>query len=155
MNFEPEIASIIAFVLSKAGNPAPYYYNVPESFTYPAMFFPQPEITTRGETFETYALEYTWYINIFCETTEAAQQIARTVLSAIKAARNLVPMIDTAGTVTGEKLRIGDPSVKNIDSGVAQLALSWVSRRPYDHASVTKMQVWDLETDVLDQKKSE
>lgn len=145
MNFEQEIASIIAYTLEKAGNPAPYYYNVPEEFTYPAMYFPQPEINTRGETFNTYAMEYVWYINVFCKTSEAAHEIALTVLSAIKGARNLIPLIDTDGELTGKKLRLDDPSIKIIDSGVAQISLSWTSRRPYDSEDVTKMMTWEIE----------
>ena len=96
MQLEQEVASIMMFALKAGGNPSPYYYDVPEQFKFPAMYFPQPEIITRGETFRTYASEYAWYINIMAETTEAAQEIGLEVLTQLKRARNLVPIVDEA-----------------------------------------------------------
>lgn len=145
MLLEQEIASIIAFALTQAGNPSPYYYNVPEKFDFPAMFFPQPEIRTRGETFRTYAMEYAWYINVLCETTEEAHAKAWAVLTALKRARNYVPLIDTEGEPTGEKLRLDDPSVRPVDTGVVQLTIEWTSRRPYDDPEAQKMMEWEVE----------
>lgn len=134
MQLEQEVASIMMFALKAGGNPSPYYYDVPEQFKFPAMYFPQPEIITRGETFRTYASEYAWYINIMAETTEAAQEIGLEVLTQLKRARNLVPIVDEAGNLTGRKLRLKDPSLRKVDTGVVQLTLEWTSRRPYDLA---------------------
>lgn len=145
MMLEQEIASIMAFALTKAGNPKPFYWDVPERFEFPAMYFPQPEINTRGETFRTYAMEYVWYINVLCETTEDAHAKAWEVLSALKRARNLVPLIEQDGSESGSHLRLDDPSLKTVDSGVVQLGLSWTSRRPYDYDEAVKMQHWDVE----------
>lgn len=132
MQLEQEIASIMMFALKAGGNPAPYYYDVPEQFAFPAMYFPQPEIITRGETFRTYASDYAWYINIMANTTEAAHEIGLAVLTQLKRARNLVPIIDAAGNPMGRKLRLRDPALRRIDTGVVQLTLEWTSRRPYD-----------------------
>ena len=151
MLLEQEIASIMKFALTQAGNPSPYYYNVPEKFVFPAMFFPQPEIRTRGETFHTYAMEYAWYINVLCETTEEAHAKAWDVLTALKQARNCVPLIDTDGEPTGEKLRLDDPSVRPVDTGVVQLTIAWKSRRPYAVPDTSLMQHWTaLVTDLTD-----
>ena len=46
---EQEMASIIRFVLDKAGSPAPYYWNVPESFSVPAAFFQLPNCKAEGK----------------------------------------------------------------------------------------------------------
>ena len=45
---EQEMASIIKFVLDRAGGPSPYYWNVPRHFCVPAAYFPTPEIDTGG-----------------------------------------------------------------------------------------------------------
>lgn len=148
MTLEQEVASIMAFALRSAGNPSPYYYDVPEQFKFPAMYFPQPEIVTRGETFRTYASEYAWYINIMCETTEEAHEIGLGVLTKIKQARNLVPIIDGDGSATGTKLRLKDPALKKIDTGVVQLTIEWTSRRPYDAEDVLKMQRFFVEHEI-------
>lgn len=131
MWIEQEIASIMSFALTAAGNPSPFYYDVPAHFTTPAIYFPQPEITTSGETFNTYRLDYAWYINLIDKTTEEAQAMAMKVLTAIKQARNLVPLIDEQGRATAEKLRLNDPYLQKVDTGVVQIRLEWRSRRPY------------------------
>lgn len=149
---EQEIASIIDFALKYAGNPKPYYYNVPEHFIYPAMYFPQPEITTRGETFRTYAMQYSWYINIFCKTTEKAYEMAFKVITALKRKKNLIPLIDEQG-YCGEGLRIDDPSLKKVDNGVIQLTIEWTSRRPYDADVVQKMMRYDVKMHIVEDLK--
>ena len=132
MLLEQEIASIMQFCLTAADNPQPYYYNVPEDFKVPAMFFPQPEIDTGGETLNSYRFVYTWYINIFCSTTEDAHALAWQVLTAIKQARNLIPLLTEDGEADEKGVRIDDPKLARVDTGVVQIALSWTSRRPYD-----------------------
>ena len=139
-NMEQEIASIIKFVLAEAGNPTPYYDEVPQDFFIPSVFFPVPELDTDGETFKTYRIRFSWFIKFFHRTTPEAYDMAMAVLTALKRARNLVPLIDTDGTETGEKLRLRDPRAKKIDSGVCQLMLEWDSRRPYDLPDYETMQ---------------
>lgn len=137
---EQEIASIIKFTLDAAGNPSPYYYDVPEGFTVPAVYFPSPEISTRGETFRTYAMEYAWYIKFFGHTSEVAHELALRVLVALKRGRNLVPIIGEDGNPTGEKLRIDDPEIKGADRGATILKVYWISRKLYDYPETTQMQ---------------
>lgn len=144
MLIEQETASIMKFALNNAGNVSPLYYSVPESFRYPAMYFPQPEIITSGDTVETYAMRYLWFIKIFCETTEKAHEIAWKVLTALKQNRNLVPLIDENGRSSGKLLRLDDPSVSNIDTGVSQLSVSWTSRRPYTQENSQKMKRFEV-----------
>lgn len=139
MELEQEIASIITFAQRIAGKISYYYWNVPEDFRFPALYFPQPEITTDGETFRTYASEYAWYIKVFAETTEQAHSIALAIFAALKRARNYVPLIDESGKPTGEKLRLKDPSLKGVDAGVEQIVIAWTSRRPYDLPTPPKM----------------
>lgn len=145
MLLEQEIASVMFFALHFADDPKPYYYDVPEDFHFPAMFFPQPEIDTGGETMQTYAMRYYWYINVMDTTTEAAYERAFKVLSALKQMRNLVPLINPDGSKDKGGLRLNDPSLKIIDSGVVRLVLSWTSRRPYDRDEVQKMVHWEVE----------
>lgn len=140
MTLEQETASVMAFALLHAGNPNPYYYVVPEQFKFPAMYFPRTKITTRGETFRTYASEYAMDIHILAETNEEAYERGLKVLTKIKQRRNLVPIIGEDGEETGKNLRLNDPTLQEIDSGVVQLTIEWVSRRPYDAVEPTMVQ---------------
>lgn len=133
MKIEQEVASIVTYVLDHTGNPFPYYYSIPEDFRYPAVYFPSPEFVTDGETFLTYGMEFVIYSKFFALTSEDAYDLALAGATAIRADRNLIPLIGEDGEpVRRGWIRIHDPSVKVIDSGAAQLTLSWRSRRPYN-----------------------
>lgn len=142
---EQETASIIKFVLDASENPNPYYYRVPQSFRYPAAYFPTPDISTRGETFRTYAEGYAWYIKFFGKATEEAYRRAALALTAIKQARNLIPLIGADGNPVGSGIRMKDPSLDTVDDGAVQLKLEWDSRRPYGDPDVLKMQAYHIE----------
>lgn len=142
---EQEIASIIKFTLDSADNPAPYYNEVKKDFVVPSIYFPTPEIDSDGETFTTYRLGYSWFIKLFHKTTEGAYAMALKVLVALKGARNCVPIIGTDGNPTGEKLRIKDPTIKKLDSGVYQLTIMWDSRRPYNDPEYLSSQGFTIE----------
>ena len=142
---EQELASIIKFVLSAAGNPNAYYWNVPDGFVFPAVFFPTPEITSRGETFRTYRLDYTWFLQFFDTTTQGAHVMALNAFEAIKRARNLIPLIDEDGEYLTEGIkgiRIGESELRRVDNGVVQLMICFASRRPYTVPDTTLMQRW-------------
>ncbi len=141
MELEQELASIITFALHGAEGINPYYWNVPEDFILPAMFFPVPEIKTSGDTLRTYASGYSWYISVFAATTGEAHTIGMEVLTRIKRARNYVPLIDIDGGRIGKMLRLEDPLLQNVGPGVAQITLKWTSRRPYDAPEPPKMQI--------------
>jgi hypothetical protein len=144
VELEQEVASVIAAAQRIAGDIGYYYWNLPENFKCPAMFFPIPEITTGGDTFRSYASEYSWYIKVFSETTEQAHCIALAVLTALKEARNYVPLIDEEGRPTGKKLRLKDPSLKKIDDGIVELVIEWTSRRAYDGNEPLKVQTVNI-----------
>ena len=144
---EQEIASIMRFALDAAGNPAPYFNEVPEGFQLPAVYFPVPELTSGGDTFATYALTYTLFIKFFHLDAARAYENGFALLTAIRAARNLIPLIDQTGAATGRGFRVKDPVLKKIDGtpGVSQLELSWNSPRPYGDPQAQKMMVYDID----------
>lgn len=130
---EQEMASIIKFVLNSAGDPSPYYWDIPQHFTIPAVYFPPPEIETGGETLLTYNMDYVWYIKLFDKTEQGAYALGNAVVTAIRAARNLIPLIEQDGSeVKGSWVRVNDPKLKILDDGAAQLTICWRSRRPYN-----------------------
>ncbi len=143
---EQEIASIMKFMLDHAGNPAPYYWEVPAHFVVPSIYFPMPEIETGGETFLTYGMDYTWYIKIFHRTKEKAYSLGLAVITAIQAARNLVPLIAQDGSeIEGCWVRLNDPKLEMLDGGAAQLTLNWRSRRPYNRTEVQRSQSFTVD----------
>lgn len=146
---EQEMASIIRFVLDKAGSPAPYYWNVPESFSVPAAFFPTPELQSGGETFLTYYVDYVWYIKLFHSTSQGAYALGFAVLSQLKAVENLIPLIAEDGSIVEKSwVRVNDPQLKVLDDGAAQLTISWRSRKPYSSTIEPHTQSQQFEVDV-------
>lgn len=150
LELEQEIASIMKFVLDRAEKPAPYYWEVPAHFVVPAAYFPMPEIDTGGETFLTYNMDYAWYIKIFHRTKEGAYSLGLAVVTAIRAARNLVPLIAEDGSeIEGSWVRVNDPKLKILDDGAAQLAINWRSRRPYNDAAAGAQRSQSFNVDVF------
>lgn len=141
---EQDIASIIKFVSDKAGNPSPYYWSVPKSFMVPSVFFPTPEIVTGSDTLTTYSMDYVFDVMFFHKTSQMAYQLALQVLTAIRARRNIVAVIDIYGNETREVLRVNDPKLKMLDNGAAQLEITWTSRQPYDMDTVFKAQIYNV-----------
>ena len=142
---EQELASIAKFILTAAGNPTPYYWNIMEDFSRPSIFFPSPEIDSEGETFRTYRLDYVWFLQFFHNSTTEAHYMALSAYEAIKKARNLVPLIDENGeklTAGIKGIRLDEPRLKPIDDGVVQLTIRFASRRPYTVPDKTLMRVW-------------
>ena len=109
---EQEIASVIRFILDSVPGITPYYWDIPEGFVVPSVFFPQPELTPLGDTFASYAVEYDWYIRFFASTDEDAYASAAAALNALCAARLLVPLIDETGAAAGGGVRLKDPTSK-------------------------------------------
>lgn len=142
---EQELASIIKYTLDRAGNPSPYYYDVPQHFNVPAAYFPTPEISTGGETLATYNVDYAWYIKFFHRSSQQAYALGAKVLMAIKGDRNLIPLISKTGEEAGGGVRLDDPKLKVLDNGAAQLTLEWRSRRPYNTEEAVKMQSYEVE----------
>lgn len=144
---EQEIASIIKYVLNKAGSPSPYYDEVPEGFLVPAVYFPTPEISSKGDTLSTYALSYVWFIKLFHKDTPSAHMLGVNVLTALQSGHCRIPLITNDGTETARAFRLKDPSMKAIDgaNGVVQLTLTWDSPRPYVSPEAQKMMVYDLD----------
>lgn len=140
---EQEIASAIRFILDSTGRPTPYYYSVPQGFLVPAVYFPQPEIISAGDTLLTYSLEYSWYVKFFHKDTRKAQALAFAALTALQARKNVVPLIDETGKPTGRGFRMLDPALRPLENA-AQLTLVWKSPRPYTVDPSQKMMVYDL-----------
>lgn len=141
---DQEPASIIRFILAAIPEAAPHYFDTPKDFAVPAVYFPAPTFTAGGDTFLTYAFDYTWNVEIFHKTTEDAIALARRAADAIMANRRLVPLVDEAGELTGKGLRLHDPKVGKSGMLVANLTLGWASRRPYHAEDTQKMMSYIL-----------
>ena len=113
-------------------------------------YFPTPEIDTGGETFLTYYMDYVWFIKLFHKTGQGAYSLGHAVMTAIRAARNLIPLIAEDGSeVAGSWVRINDPQLKVLDDGAAQLTISWRSRRPYSDTTADRERAHSINVDVF------
>ena len=130
-DLEQEAASAANFIISALGDVSLYYWEVPANFNVPAVFFPTPEIASHGDALDSYEMSYTWLVKFFHKTDGEAQNLAVTALTAIKNARNCIPLYNEDGTLEGTKFRVLDPSIKQVDRGAWQLELRWDSPRRF------------------------
>lgn len=136
---EQELASIARFIFDNTGIQAVYYNEMPESFQTPSLYFPVPEVMTRGDTMNSYALVYSWYVKVFDKRSNTAYNKAFNVLNAIKRKRNLIPLINPDGTLAGGGIRVKDPRLSKLDTGVVQIQIDWDSIRSFDVTSADKV----------------
>lgn len=137
---EASIARRICEILPDA---AVYYEKLPDAgFKIPAVYFPAPELTSRGDTLTGWAAKYSWHVKIFAATARKARELADKVVDVLMTARRIVPLFDDEGNPTGQTVRIDDPSVKAIDDspGAAQLTITWDSCRDYYVPESTKVE---------------
>ena len=139
---DQEIASAMRYLIDVSGRPNPYYYNIPEDFLTPAIFFPQPELTSRGDTLRTYALEFAWFVKFFDKDTQSAHLRAFAALTALQEKFCVIPLIDADGNLTGRGFRMNDPAMRPVGDGAVQLTLNWDSPRPYFREQHQKMVVF-------------
>lgn len=144
---EQEIASLMRYMLDNAGNPSPYYHEVPQDFLVPAVFFPPPEVSSHGDTLRTYALEYSLFVKFFHSSTPQAYVLGMTALTGILGNHCLIPLILEDGSYASRGFHVKDPRLKQIGgaSGVVQLELSWDSPRPYNEPLSHKMMAFNLD----------
>lgn len=128
---EQDLASIMSFLTIHSGNPAPYYKNVPEQFCVPAVYFPRPEIGSSGDTFSTYALDFSLFVKFFHKTKEEAYELGYAAMCALLERRNRVPLIDETGKPTGKYIHVRDPTLRAVDEGAVQLEIDWTARKPF------------------------
>lgn len=140
VRLEPELASIAKHVIEIAVPKATYYNEIPEGFKVPCIYFPTPEISSDADTTSTYKVQYVWLLHFFHCDTPLAYDLALRVLTSIREERNLIPLYDFDGIETGKVLRIKDPRLIKLDSGVVQLEIIWDSRRPYNAPPSLKME---------------
>jgi hypothetical protein len=145
---EQELASVMRFIQNKLPGLNYYYYKIPEDFSFPAVYFPPPEVTSNGDTFLTYSKDINWFIKFFAVKTQEAYSNADAVLTAIRRIRNLIPLINEDGSTSDDGLRINDPTLKIIDDGVVQLQIGFTSRQPYEDTEITPEKTQDYEWEV-------
>jgi hypothetical protein len=133
---EQEMASVVRFVCDAAdearpGGVVPYYYEVPQDFSMPCVYFPAMDVIARGGTLNSFQLEYVWKIEFFDVTAQDAGALALAVLQKARSKRNLIVLLSQDGSQTEEFLRLKDPAIKRLKGGTAQLILKWNSFREF------------------------
>lgn len=140
-------ASIANYILSAAGdNVTPYYNELPTGFKVPSVFFPEIEVGSDREDFDTYALKNAWYVKFFHSTTNNAKILAKRALKRIVGSRYLIPILNEDGTKTGRKIRVLRTEIKKVDDGVYQMWIDWDESYEYDDLSIKaeKTQTYDI-----------
>jgi hypothetical protein len=120
-----------------------YFGRLPENFKVPSLYFPVPQEDDAGDTTQTYRITYRLYIKSFHLDDQKAYDVAKAIADKVRASRNIVPLVDVSGALTGDFLRIKRCNIKPLSEdmifGVSQLFLEWDSRYKYDRPTYEKM----------------
>ncbi len=136
---QDEIGSIMKYCHTL--NPVKIYSErIPQNMAIPSMYFPVPLVSSSGDTFSSYRNSYQLFIKVFAGTSPEAHNKAHIIAEGIRKARCIIPVLSAVGPPTGMYMRLnGDIQTKELDDGVAQVALKWDSRYPYDREVYQKM----------------
>lgn len=142
---QDEIGSIMKYCHTL--NPVKIYSDrIPQNMVIPSMYFPVPLVSSSGDTFSTYRNSYQLFVKVFSGTSPEAHDKAHIIAEGIRRAKCIIPVISAAGPSTGKYMRLNtDIQTKELDDGVAQVALKWDSRYLYDREVYQKMGALYLE----------
>jgi hypothetical protein len=135
---EQEIASLVHFF--KPMGLTEYFGRLPQDIRTPSVFYPVPEITGNEYTLSAYSNSYSLFLQVFDRDDLSSYSIAAKMQRMIQAAKNTIPVYDEDGKPAGYHFRIKRLSVKNIDTGVTQIEITWDCAVLYDTDAAEKVQ---------------
>ncbi len=136
---EQELASIIHTVLDAAGEVTPYYHKQAKDFMVPSIYFPVPDKFSGSNSLSSYEISFMWLIKVYASDTMSAYEIASNVLEDIVSHRNLIPLYNMDGSLTGKSLRVKFPKLRKIEEGIVQIQIEWNCIRAYYQEPAEKM----------------
>ncbi len=136
---EQELASIIHTVLAAAGEVTPYYHKQAKDFMVPSIYFPVPDKFSGSNSLSSYEISFMWLIKVYASDTMSAYEIASNVLEDIVSHRNLIPLYNMDGSLTGKSLRVNFPKLRKIEEGIVQIQIEWSCIRSYYQETAVKM----------------
>jgi hypothetical protein len=113
---------------------------VPEGFQTPSMYFPEPFSFDSPDTVSTFKKTFSLSVKLFHKDSQKASDEAERIADAIRAKRNLIPLLKSDGSETGDYIRINRIETRIADSGVAIIQLTWDSRYFYEKEQYTPLQ---------------
>lgn len=145
MIIEKEMAWIAKTILSINQGITAYFNQVPQNFKIPSIFFPPAEVRAGNYTMGSYLLQYSWYLKFFAKSKGAAYQLAHRTMESLYRQKNKIALINEAGGLTGEVIRIKHAEMKDLDQNAYELMIEWEVVRPYDTQETVKMQKYSVE----------
>lgn len=133
---EKEVAALSHFIKPVIGTH--YFGELPEGIGFPSVYFPAPELQGGRHSLNTYETTFSLYMQIFHKSTMESFALASEIAGKVQSAKNMVPLYDGDGKLTGRDFPIKGIKVKKIGSGVTQLAVTWDAFGAYCRESATK-----------------
>lgn len=133
---EQEIAALVRFI--EPFRLKIYFKELPDGFSTPSAYFPTPEVNSMTHSVSTYSNAFALFMKVFGKNSSEAYTYALQIEKAILLRRGRIPLYDIEGNLTGKCFRIDKVGIKNIDTGVAQIALEWKTFTAYDDETYIK-----------------
>lgn len=128
---ERDTASIARFIIDAVGKTSVYYDEIPKDFQIPAIYFPTPNVDSDSDALGYYQFHYIMAVKFFHSNNESAYNMALSAINSIRSSHNYIPVVDNEGIRTGDLLRVSDPNIRKVDSGIYQVEIQWDSIKAY------------------------
>lgn len=124
VTLEQSLASAVRYIQEHDIDGARNYFDeVPESFYVPSRYFPVPNTSSRKVSLSAYCTEITMEVWFMDRTDWEANARATAIRNQIILNRCRLPIVNSDGSYTGEKLRVKEPELRKIDEGIVRATI--------------------------------
>lgn len=124
-----------------------YESNVPKDFEMPSMYFPVPTIINGNDTNMTYEKTFSMSVKLFHSDDVIAGIKAEMIADEISANKNVIPIVDSDGELTGDFIRLTKLETR-AGEGFMSLVLGWDSNYHYNREEWPPLENLELYSEV-------
>lgn len=102
-----------------------YDKEVPKNFEVPSLYFPIPTIITGNDTNMTYEKTFSMSVKLFHLDPVIANEKAEMIADEISAKKNVVPIVEEDGELTGDFIRLTQLETRPGEEGFTVIVIGW------------------------------
>ncbi|MEN1969021.1 phage portal protein [Lentibacillus sp. N15] len=125
-----------------------YKKEVPSDFAVPSLYFPIPTAFDSNDTNMTFTKTYSLSVKLFHEDSVIANDRAEMIADEVRSSKNVIPMVNPEGELTGDYIRISKIETRIGDNGVATIIVGWDSNYHYSREEWPALRNLELYSEV-------
>lgn len=125
-----------------------YEKEVPADFAVPSLYFPVSSVFDSNDTNMTFTKTYSLSVKLFHEDSVIANDRAEMIADEVRSNKNVIPMVNPEGGLTGDFIRLSKIETRIGDNGVATIVVGWDSNYHYNREEWPTLRSLELYSEV-------